>query len=193
MLALTAGNNRFQYRLSVVTARSENNFTYRDYYRNHAPEVRVSHSAYRTVGLIQNLNFNLGKGNYLEGGLWYQYKSLEIPALMGSYKESHARQKDSLFRSFISYRKITDKSALSIRSAYFSDFLRYTDKNNAADPVYTLDSRIATGRFMNEADYRYYFSQSLIVGGGAAFNHITGIRVTMAGRSKERVCFIRQL
>jgi vitamin B12 transporter len=185
MLTLSTGNRRVQYRLSAATERSENNFTYRDYYRSQAPEIKVKHNAYRSLGLIQNLSFNLGRGNHLDGGIWYQYKSLEIPALMGSYKEAHAKQKDSLFRSFVSYRKITDKSALMIRSAYFSDFLRYTDKNNASDPLYALDSRIATGRFMNEADFRYYFSQFLIIGGGAAYNHITGSSGNYGGKISE--------
>lgn len=185
MLTLSTGNNRLQYRLSAVAARSENDFTYRDYYRSQAPERQVNHNAHRSVGLIQNLSLNLNKGNYLEGGIWYQYKSLEIPALMGSYKESHARQKDSLFRSFVNFRRITERSALMIRSAYFSDFLRYTDKYDASDPVYAVDSKIATGRFMNEADFRYYFSQTLIVGGGAAYNHISGNSGNYGGKISE--------
>ncbi len=146
MLTVRTGNRKFQYQLSALTRKAENDFYYRDYYRSQSPEVKTQHNAYRSVGLIQNLYLNLNNGNYLEAGFWYQYKSIEIPALMGSYKASQARQKDSLFRSFVSYRKTTQKSALMIRSAYFSDNLRYTDKNNLSDTVYAIDSRIATGR-----------------------------------------------
>lgn len=185
MVSVSAGSRKMQYQLSATAAKAENNFSYQDYYKNHAPEVQVRHHAYKSFGLIQNLFLNLDRGNYLEAGIWVQNKSIEIPAMMGSYKESNASQKDSLFRSFVSYRKVTRKSALVLKSAYFADFLRYTDKADAADTAFAIDSRIATGRFMNEADYRYYISKVLIVGGGASYNHVTGNSGNYGGKIKE--------
>ncbi len=110
----------------------------------------ASHNAYRSWGIIQNFYLNLGKGNYLEAGIWYQHKMKEMPPLMGYYQAGNAVQRDSLFRSYISYRKTTEKSMLVIKSAWFSDFLNFTDKVSAEDSAYSLNSKI----FSQPADER---------------------------------------
>jgi outer membrane cobalamin receptor len=168
-LFLKAGNRKFQYHLSAVSGRAENNFSYHDYYKQGSPPSIATHNAYRSLGIIQNFYLNLGKGNYLEAGLWYQRKMKEMPRLMGYYQTGNAVQRDSLFRSYISYRKTTEKSMLMIKSGWFSDFLNFTDKISARDSAYSLNSEIAAGRLMNEADYRYYLSPSVVLGGGMSY------------------------
>ena len=185
IFSIRAGRRRFQYQLCGISASGDNNFKYRDHYRYQSPNVKNNHNAYRSFGLVQNIYLNLNHGNHLEAGLWYQQKTMEIPALMGSYKSSHAAQKDSLFRSFVSYRKTTEKSALVVKSAYFSDYLNYTDKINASDTMNSLDSKIATGHIMNEADYRFYLSSKLIFGGGASYNRIMGNSNNYGGKIRE--------
>jgi outer membrane cobalamin receptor len=185
-LFFSTGNRRIQYHASVIVNQAENDYPYQDYYRYDAPRVRATHNAFRTWGFIQNLYVNLGRGHYLEGGVWYQHKMKELPPLMGSYHENNAVQRDSLFRSYLSYRKTTEKSALVVRSAYFSDFLHYTDRFSSTDPGYSLDSRIASNRLMNEADYRYYVSDKLIFGGGMAFNLSTGSSENYGGKIHEQ-------
>jgi outer membrane cobalamin receptor len=185
MLTVKAGGPKIQYQLSAIVMRAENDYTYRDQYFYKSPQVRNTHNAYRSYGILQNVYLNLNKGSYLEGGLWYQHKTLEIPALMGSYKVSHAEQKDSLFRSFISYKKSGKHYSLGIKSAWFSDFLQYTDKNNIADSVYSLNSRIANNRFMNEADFRLFMTSRLIAGGGFSFNRLVGNSNNYGGKIGE--------
>jgi vitamin B12 transporter len=185
MLAVKTGSKRIQYQLCAIADKSENNFTYKDYHQYKAPEIENSHSVYRSFGLIQNVYLKLNRGNYLEAGLWYQQKSFEIPALMGSNKASNAHQEDSLLRSFFSYRKTSERSALVIKSAYFSDYLGYTDKFAHTDSAYYIDSRIASGRFMNEADFRYYLSQKVIFGGGISYNHMVGNSSNFGGKIRE--------
>lgn len=174
LLSLRTGNSTVQYQLSVITAKSDNDFTYRDIYKYQSPDVKNHHNAFRSLGIMQNLFLNLHNGNHLDAGVWYQSKTIEVPVLMGSYKESHARQRDSVFRSFISYSRITQKSALNIKSAYFSDYLRFVDKNQNSDTVNTIDSRIATRRWIHEFSYRHYFSTRLILSGGATYGTISG-------------------
>ncbi len=185
-LFFSTGNRRVQYHVSVIASQAENDFTYHDYYRYDEPKVKATHNAFRTWGFIQNAYLNLGKGHYLEAGVWYQHKMKEMPPLMGSYHGNNAVQRDSLFRSYISYRKTTEKSALVIRSAYFSDFLHYTDKLTRTDPMYSLDSRIASNRLMNEADYRYYLTQNVIFGGGVSYNLSTGSSENYGGIIREQ-------
>jgi outer membrane cobalamin receptor len=184
-LFLKTGKRRIQYHISAISGRVENDFPYRDYYRHNSPRERAEHNAFRNRGIIQNVYLNLGKGNYLEAGIWNQYKTKEMPPLMGSYHDNNAFQKDSLFRSYLCYRKISEKSALVIRSGYFSDYLHYTDKLNKEDSSLTVNSEIASRRLMNEADYRYYISSSVIVGGGASYNISTGTSVNYPGEIRE--------
>jgi vitamin B12 transporter len=168
-LFLKAGNRSFQYHAAVISGRAENNYTYHDFYKDKSPVSTATHNAYRSWGVIQNIYLKLGKGNYLEGGIWYQHKMKEMPALMGYYHPGNAVQRDSLFRSYLSYRKTTEKSTLVIKSAWFSDFLNFTDKVNAEDSAFSLNSKILSGRWMNEADYRYYLSPSVVLGGGISY------------------------
>ncbi|MBN1143407.1 MAG: TonB-dependent receptor [Bacteroidales bacterium] len=184
-LSFGIGNNKFQYQLKAVSDGAENNFRYRDSYKANKPWVENKHGRYSSLGLINNIYVNFGKGNYVEAGLWYQHKMMEIPVLMGSMRNSHAEQRDSLFKSFITYRKLTEKSALVVRSAYLYDYLNYVDKNKAEDTVYSVDSRIAATRFLNETDYRYYFSTRLALGGGVAFGHLAGRSGNFGGRIAE--------
>jgi vitamin B12 transporter len=185
-LILKAGNRQVQYHASFISSRAENDFSYRDVYRYNSPMIKADHNAFQTWGFIQNLYLNLGKGHYLEAGIWYQRKTKEMPPLMGSYHPNNAVQKDSLFRTYISYRKTTEKSALVIKSAYFSDYLHYTDKLSDSDSVYSLNSEIASQRLMNQADYRYYLSPFLIMGGGASYNFSTGNSGNYQGKIKEQ-------
>ncbi len=168
-LFFKTGNHKIQYHASVISGRAENNYRYHDYYKYNSPYSTASHNAYRSWGFIQNVYLNLGKGNYLEAGIWYQHKRKEMPPLMGYYQPANAVQRDSLFRSFISYRKITEKSMFVVKSAWFSDFLNFTDKTSAEDSAYSLNSKIMSCRWMNEADYRYYLSPSVILGGGLSY------------------------
>lgn len=184
-LSFGIGNNKIQYQLLAVSDKAENNFAYRDTYKLNKPLAENAHARYKSLGLINNLYVNFGKGNYLETGIWYQHKTLEIPALMGSMRSSHAAQRDSLVKSFVAYRKVGEKSALVVRSAYLYDYLNYVDKNKAEDTAYSVDSRIAATRLMNEADYRYYFSNKLVLGGGLAFNHLAGRSENFGGRIAE--------
>lgn len=185
LLLLRTGNSNIQYQLSAITTRSENDFTYRDSYKSQSPAVKNLHNSFHSTGLMQNLFLNMKNGNHLEAGLWLQKKMIEIPALMGSYMKSNARQKDSVFRSFISYHRITPKAALNIKSAYFSDFIRFTDKNQASDTVNSIDSRIATQRWMHELSYRYYWSARVAINGGATYNRISGVSGNYGGKVVE--------
>ena len=174
MLTLRSGGRYAQYHLAAVSNQSESDFTYRDIYMYKSPLVKALHNSYKSFGIIQNLYLNLGSGNYLEAGIWYQRKTKEMPSLMGTYRESNARQRDSIFRSYISYKRATEKSVLIVKSAWFSDLLAYTDKFKRSDSGYSVNSRISTGRFMNEAEFRYYLTADLTLGTGITYNHLLG-------------------
>jgi iron complex outermembrane receptor protein len=104
---------------------------------------------------------------------------------MGSFKASNALQKDSLFRSYIAYDRKSEKFNFSVRSAWLSDFLSYTDKNSQSDTVYSINSRIGTSRLMNDASIRYFLTHSIITGAGFSFNLINGNSNNYGGHIQE--------
>jgi outer membrane cobalamin receptor len=185
LLNLKTGNQHWQYHLSAVTGKAENDFFYRDHYRFNAPRVKATHNSYHTLGIIQNVFYNGRKGNYFEAGMWHQYKYKDIPSQMGSYRVSNASQKDSIFRTYLSYRKTFTRSMLLIKAAYFADYLRYTDKIERSDPEYSVFSNIATRRFMTEAEFRHYLASSWVFGAGAAYNFLAGNSGNFGGYLSE--------
>ena len=96
---------------------------------NKSPWVENTHKRYRSLGLIQNVYVNLEKEHYVEAGLWYQHKTMEIPVLMGSMKTAMQIRKTAFSGRFLPSGKLTEKYALVVRSAYLSDYLNYRDKN----------------------------------------------------------------
>lgn len=179
------GNRYIQYHISYIRQETENDFYYTDHYKYGNPVLCRKHNSYRSSGLIQNIFINLPRGNTLEAGGWYQQKIFELPALMGAYQESNAVQKDSTLRIYITYRKMFEKSRLVLKSAWFTDDLRYTDKISGDDDEFSIDSKIGARQLLNDLEYRYYFSRRLIVGAEAAFSSLTGISNNYSQRIHE--------
>lgn len=72
-----------------------------------------------------------------------------------------------------------------IKSAWFSDFLNFTDKTSAEDSSYSLNSKISASRLMSEADYRYYLSPSVVLGGGMSYYLSMGHSANYGGNITE--------
>ncbi len=173
MANIQLGNKRFQYHLSILNARAENDFTFIDTYSAGSPERINRNNRYFDAGIMQNVYLNAGRGHHVEAGMWYQKKLLHIPSVMGTKEKSNARQKDSLFRAYISYRLKKATTALQVRSAYLSDNLNYTNGIDTESPAY-IKSIIQTSKILNEADFRQYISEKLIAGAGISNSIING-------------------
>ncbi len=166
------GSPQIQYKIYGFYNSAENDFPYRDIEKSGNPELRLGHNQLRNVGIIQNGYLKLNNNNSIDFGLWYQVKQKEIPEIMGSYGQSNQVQHDSSFKAFVKWSKLFRQSSLEIKTAYLYDYLRYTDKNNASDDFYSIDSRINTGRILGDINYRYYLNRyvSLDVGGVYSFH-----------------------
>ncbi len=179
------GNRNIQYHVAAIHQEAENDFRYTDRYKYGRPVLFREHNAYHSTGLMQNVFLNLPEGHRLEAGCWYQQKTLELPALMGNYSASNVMQKDSTLKLYLTYRKLFEKSGFVLKSAYFTDNIRYTDKINPRDEAYSIDSKIGVKRWLNELEYRYYLSEKLIIGACAAYNNLAGSSNNYHGRIRE--------
>ena len=179
-----AGNERFRYSASFFLLKAQNDFSYTDIYKAGSPEVQLQHGAVDEKGFMQNLYFRLPHKIRVDAGLWLQGREKEIPALMGSFKQSNAMQRDSSLRFYLRFRKLFPNSSFTAKAGYFFNYLRYTDKLNPADIQYYVNSRIKSRSFYADAVYRYYISQSLIFDGGIQF---TKLSAKVAAYGKEPV------
>jgi vitamin B12 transporter len=152
------GIHKLAYDFSFVLKNVLNDFTYPDIYKPGSPESLMSHNSLKYMGVFQNLFYNPDAHNTLELGIWYQQKDKELPQIMGAYGPSSASQKDSSFKIFARWTRIFAHSSLTIKSAYFTDYLHYLDKISPSDETYTVDSRIFARQLFSDISYRNCFS-----------------------------------
>jgi vitamin B12 transporter len=167
------GSPVFQTHTFLSRQQSVNNFAYRDTYKYGKPiEITRNNSVLNTV-FIQNVFLNLPGGNQLEGGIWYQIRDKEIPAIMGSYSAGFANQQDSTLKMYFKWSKTGLKSLFSLRSAFFSDYMLYTDKLGTDANEYSVFSEISGKRWMGDANYRRYIGTSFSLDAGVGISSLS--------------------
>ncbi|MBN2347186.1 MAG: TonB-dependent receptor [Bacteroidales bacterium] len=161
--AMRIGNENFQYHIGAIHYTAANNFIYNDYYLPGNPEVRMEDNAYSNSGIMQHFFFRLPKRNSIQVGIWYQDKNYEPPNTMGRYYRNYAYQNDNTFKTYLSWVKVYKSSSLTVKSAYFDDYLRYRYKQNVADEDYAIDSKYDTRRVYNNLNFRKYIKNTITI------------------------------
>ncbi|MCZ4696378.1 TonB-dependent receptor plug domain-containing protein [Ancylomarina euxinus] len=162
-----SGQAFFQY--------GKNDFTYTDKYDFGSPSERLNHNQNRALGTIQNLHLNINE-NYIDLGVWYQVKEKNIAGLMGIGKPvSFQKQRDSSFKAFVGWKKLMGKFRLEAKSAYLSDYLKYTDRGSANNTGYKVFSEIESKRWLNDMNLRWYLSDQWSVDVNGKYNWLKGI------------------
>lgn len=146
--------NRFSFRSMTFYRSADNDFPYKDIYKYGSPRSVEKHNELRAFGTIQQVGIDLQHSQRLEAGIWYQSKRKNIPEIMGSYGSSLANQRDSSFKAFLKYSKAFSHSSVVVKSAYFFDYLRYTDKENPTDETASVFSEFLTRQYYTDIDYR---------------------------------------
>ncbi len=156
-------NDILHYKLSINNINAKNNFPFTDNYKFEKPLERRKHNSLNSLNLIQNFILKLPKNNIVESGIWYLLKNKEIPEIAGSEYLGNKMQKDSIFRTYLRWKNFGKKHLLTASSAYFSEYLHYTDKLNSFESDYYINSKIRANVFLGDFSYRYYFKNRLIV------------------------------
>jgi len=168
---IKAGNKKLQYDLAVTNIKAANDFKYRDIYLPGSPFTRLENNGYENKGIMQNIYFNAGNGNQFEAGSWIQSKDKELPAIMGSFTGANALQSDFITRTYLNFSKRFTNSSFSVKTAYLSDLMRYTDKISPSDDYYSVDSQIKTSRIMTGVEYMHSVSSFITAGAGGSYIH----------------------
>jgi vitamin B12 transporter len=157
---LGVGNSRLQYLGTLYSRKAENNFPYKSLDFSNS---RVSHNELSSWGTMQQISGSLGADNYVSAGIWYQDKKKNVPEILGSLGSSYAEQSDSSLKAFLKFMHSWQNSSLIIKSAYFNDHLRYTDKDAASDPDYLVYSVFHVNQIFNDVSFRKNMGSHLIL------------------------------
>ncbi len=172
-LSALFSNNKISYSGQVFYGYGKNDYKYRDILDFGSPEesaVNAENSEYAT---IHTLFVKLNKHTF-KGGLWYQAKDHNVPGTMGiGNPVSYQNQKDSTLKTFIGWQYISDAFQINAQSAFIYDGELYTNKETA-DGDFTTYSQIASKRWLNLINSRYYFDSNLILSGQLKYNYLIG-------------------
>ena len=164
-------DNKLQYKISLNKINAENDFSFYDSYKIDKPLESREHNTLNSFNAIQAIKLKLPKNNTIETGVWYLIKEKEIPEIAGSYEAGNKKQTDSVFRSYIRWKKIYKQSMLNVSFAFFSEYLHYTDKINSTDTFYDIDSEIKSNSVFGDISYRYYFNNKFIIDFAGIINY----------------------
>ena len=167
-------NNTIAYSGQVFYRDGKNDFEYKDIYDHGKPLEKQIHNENSVVGTIHNLCYRVGRSLF-DAGAWYQVKDKNIPGLMGIGPPiSNQTQKDSTFKAYVGWKGLLNKVRVEGKTAYLSDFLRYTDRERYDSPSYKIFSEIASERWLSDAGARWYFSNDLTFDIGGRYIRLEG-------------------
>ncbi len=158
------GNQKFFSGTRILFERNENNYSFTNTTLAGSPEQKQQHAAVRNYGWMQTLGLKLTESLTLKSGIWHQSLHREIPPLM-VVPESKEEQRDSIFRVFISAKKLFLKSSLEIKAAYFDEHQLYTNEAIPFSAIYNNRS------IKSEVEYVQTFSNRLSANAVVSFSH----------------------
>ncbi len=171
-LSAQLSNSKISYSGQIFYGYGKNDFTYIDLVEKYQPEetaVNAENSEYSTIHSL----FIRHNKNTFKAGLWYQAKDHNIPGKMAKGDPlSRQNQKDSTLKSFLEWQYLSDMFQMNAQSAFIYDGLLYTNKDTEGN--YTTYSEIASKKWLNSFNTRYYYSTSLILSGQIKYYHLIG-------------------
>jgi vitamin B12 transporter len=167
---IVTGNKIFQSSTNFYYNKSQNDYPFINTKIEGSPVTRLTNASLMQYGLMQSFHFKAGKSNSFSIGIWYQNSERHLPPMMFQTGGSKATQKDSSFRTYIKWTKKFANGTLLLRSAYFSEYLRYSP-----DPRSNIDSKSLVNKSITETEYRHSFLNKKITGNlGAGITYAEG-------------------
>ncbi|MFD2246239.1 TonB-dependent receptor plug domain-containing protein [Pontibacter ruber] len=163
--AASYSNEKLAVGISGNWQLAPNRFPYRDYATFGAPERKQEHAEVQQHGFAQDLVWHLSPKSKLSLHSWYTSTDREVqPALGAAY--TNAQQLDKNLRLMAGYDYSSRWGQTSIKTAWFSDYLKYTDDNN-----YSVTD-IQT--YQVQAEQTYTYGKRWSLRGGVNLQHFTG-------------------
>jgi vitamin B12 transporter len=165
---IITGNKNFQSNTNFYHNKAQNNYPFINTTIDGSPVNRLTNASLRQYGLMQSFHFKAGKSNMFSFGVWYQSSERHFPPLMFA-TSSKAIQNDSSIRTYVKWTKRFANGNFTLRSAYFSEYLRYRDSQ------VNIDSRSLINKVMTEAEHRHSFlNKKITANAGAGITYAEG-------------------
>ncbi|WP_460880387.1 TonB-dependent receptor plug domain-containing protein [Pontibacter rugosus] len=167
---------KLAYGLSVYNLKAANNYTYKDLSRFGTPLARQNHAAVAQRGSTQDFSWQISPKTEVALHGWYTYADREIQPAMGS-ADTDAHQVDESLRLMAELNHLSWLGQTSIKTAYFNDFLHYTDLSN--------DSKSDVDTYQLQAEQTYTYGRHWSLRGGFNLQYFKALNDGYAGEPNE--------
>lgn len=138
------GKGKFALSSSAFGDYSLNRYRYTDL---SGDKKRLDHATGTTAGLMNQFDYFLSDHHHLSAGLWWQFSDREIPPTL-VMSRSDQQQTSASGRYTLQYSYLANHSKIHVRSAVFSDYLRFVS------PVADIDARYHIYTYALESEWR---------------------------------------
>lgn len=144
-IEVTVSRKKFISVTKLFNHDAKNDFPFVNVAQFGMPEQKMSNTELKQYGILQENYFKIREDQKLNFRLWYQFNDRNIPASM-TVGAGKANQKDEFYRYVLEWQLTKEKFFVFVRSAYFDEFLDYTD------PLISLESNSHSRSFITEAE-----------------------------------------
>ena len=166
------GNNKLKTDLKGFYHNANNDYKYLDDEKRNPTTERRKNNDVLNYGIMNNIFWKPTTRNKIEAGVWYQVKDKSLPPLMGS-SGMEENQKDSIFRLYAKWKHVFNNSSLQLKSGYFNHSQLYTKKEHASDDSFMVYSPIKTSKWLNDINYRVYYSDHIKLNAAAQYSRLS--------------------
>jgi len=180
-----ANHHKLSLNGNVWYEKSDADFDYFDEIKQ--KKLKRHNADYQQLGFQQYFSYKPNAYAEIKGGIWGQIKDMNIPAIEGASLTSYENQKDSTLRLFLNYKQVFNRSAITIKGAWFYTDQHYVKKNSINAEETMIDSRIKSKAWFGDFNYRVYLTDFLSLDAGATYNHTKGIVDAYNGMQYDEV------
>ncbi len=123
-------------------------------------------------GAFQEFSRKIRNNQLFTVSAWFQFSDREIPKTLTS-RPTNAYQIDKAFRATALWKKFINNGSISVKAAYFDEFLHYIDKSENSESI-NIDSRIKMKTFISKINYKKSVFEILDLNAGISFKSKTG-------------------
>jgi iron complex outermembrane receptor protein len=163
-----ASGNKAVSQTKFFNRSNRNNFKFYNTGLKGKPLDTMEHASVDNIGLVQSISFKIKQHHILNAYMWLQGNEREVPASVTS-KLSQATQKDNSKRFAFSWTYEKNKSALTLRTAYFNEGLIYKD------PSLSINDTSKARTAILQAEYLKKFTEGVKLFLGTNYTYQKGI------------------
>ena len=156
------GSEKISVGMSGYRLTAENDFPYRDYGSFGAPTRRQEQARVEQHGFTQDVVWQLSENTRLALHGWYTFADREVPPVLGA-ANTNAQQLDKNLRLMANFGQDSRWGQTSVKAAWFSDYLRFTDNSN--------HSVTDINTYQLQAEQTYTYARRWSLRGGVNLQH----------------------